>query len=147
MERLKRDTLVLFPCCACKYGDGEYWGGTYSPLAELMDGEAISHLLKVRTLLLEKIQGEKRYCTGKYIKNALIKAGPDFGQQDTSGRYLPAIDRNIGALYTAEPGFANLVREHIRRGEGPHLLIISALYGLLHPLELIQDYMQIPAEN
>lgn len=66
--------------------------------------------------------------------------GPDFGGRYTSGRYLSAIERYKGTLYQRVPatlvGEGNPSQNQCNR----HVLILSALYGPLHPGSDIQDY-------
>lgn len=65
-----------------------------------------------------------------------ITLGPDVGVllgPDTNGTlYMPAAERYIGSFYT---------RQHLMTlMADDDLLIVSGLYGLLRPVELIQDY-------
>ena len=54
--------------------------------------------------------------------------------------YLPAVDRYIGSLYTGNPKLVDAIRQNEARKNDVRVLILSALYGPLHPLDLIQDY-------
>jgi len=74
------------------------------------------------------------------LKNTRIKKGPDFGAEDLSGQYLPAIARYKGHLYSAVTDFSRIVTECLNSPNCPGMLILSALYGPLHPLDMIQDY-------
>jgi hypothetical protein len=65
--------------------------------------------------------------------------GPDFGGHADFGRYLPALERYTGNLY-AVPGLRAKLYASVADRNVPRVLILSALYGPLHPLTLIQDY-------
>lgn len=46
----------------------------------------------------------------------------------------------MGKLYKGSPGLADGIRTHIANPDKPCVLVLSALYGPLHPSALIQDY-------
>ena len=84
--------------------------------------------------MLSGICQDKRYLSGKYEKNRRLEPGPDFGGQSASGLYLPAVQRYRGTLYSNVPALSS------RSNRDGQILILSALYGPLHPLSRIQDY-------
>ena len=65
-----------------------------------------------------------------------MESGADFGGHSTLGRYLPTVDRYEGTLYANVPASGDMPWFQDDR----HVLILSALYGPLHPLSNIQDY-------
>jgi|LSQX01.2.fsa_nt_gb hypothetical protein len=97
-------------------------------------------LLTARNELLKTVKTKTSFTSGEYAKNKDIASGPDFGGGETGGRYMPAVDRYTGTLYTADKNLAAHIRKAYHDPNSPRMLIVSALYGLLHPLELIQDY-------
>jgi hypothetical protein len=67
-----------------------------------------------------------------------LTTGPDFdlGSETASGQYMPAIQRYAGGFYLGL-GRDRLIRVSTTKH---HILIVSGLYGLVTPLELIQSY-------
>jgi len=99
------------------------------------------NIINTRKHLLEIISRDKRYRTKKYEINRKIRNdGYDFGGIGGTGRYLPAIERYAGNLYTAIADFSRIVRTHSDNFQSPQIMILSALYGPLHPLDTIQNY-------
>src|SRR5947209_20547239 len=70
----------------------------------------------------------------------MLRGGADVVQSDRAATYRPAIERYIGNLYSVDPGFAVKIRRTLHEENRRHILILSALYGPLHPLSPIQDY-------
>lgn len=140
MVNFGRETLLLFPCCAEKARGGGKWTEDGNQLAGLVGTDIFSRVLAVRQSLLDNLKQTSRYISGKYNKNTAIVSGPDIGQSNYNGQYMPAIKRYTGSLYTAVPGFADLVQRSRTNKNTPDMLILSALYGPLAPLDLIQDY-------
>ncbi len=70
------------------------------------------------------------------IQNRDLRQGPDLGGEERGGRYLPAVERYEGRLYT------NLQESGRRalQASRHHVLILSGLYGMVTPTELIQYY-------
>ncbi len=134
------NTLLILPCCAAKAPAGDPWYRFSQALSDYVEPSVYSALLQGRRSVLESVRKESRYTTDNYARNLGIRLGPDFGGDDRTGAYLSAIDRYLGSLYTAEPNLSRHMRESIVLGRSPHVLILSALYGPLHPLDLIQDY-------
>jgi cytoplasmic iron level regulating protein YaaA (DUF328/UPF0246 family) len=73
-------------------------------------------------------------------KNGAIINGPDFGNVNRApGKiYMKAVDRYDGLIYNSDHRFKEMIAE--KCGDGHKMLIISGLYGLLHPFDLIQNY-------
>lgn len=90
--------------------------------------------------MLAGIQGDSRFLTEKYSKNRLIREGPDFGQDGVIPQYLTAVERYCGKLYSVDPAFPQTLKSVLQAEDAPQILILSALYGPLHPFSLIQDY-------
>ena len=132
--------LLLIPCCARKQPKGHVPAATPEPLSNLVSHSVYSDILEARRDVLSYISRCEKYLSGKYIKNRGVRPGPDFGGRYTSGRYLSAIERYKGTLYQSVPatlvGEGNPSQNQCNR----HVLILSALYGPLHPGSDIQDY-------
>ncbi|MHB0858802.1 MAG: peroxide stress protein YaaA [Anaerolineae bacterium] len=73
---------------------------------------------------------------GHPYNRELRKDGPDFGGSAQAPVYLPAMERYDGRFYVA---LGEARREQLQNPRH-HLLIISGLYGLLHPEDSIQLY-------
>ncbi len=110
------------------------------PLSKLVSHSIYSDILEARRDVLSNISRCEGYVSGKYKKNRSVRLGPDFGGRYTSGQYLSAIERYEGRLYESIPKTlavdGNLSQNQCNR----HVLILSALYGPLHPGSDIQDY-------
>lgn len=84
--------------------------------------------------------------------NKLLRMGPDIvpDSEEPRGRYMPALKRYDGRFYQHFKTAAVDIDGCIEMLNGPsenHILIISGLYGVLRPSELIQDYScNIPDE-
>lgn len=89
----------------------------------------------------QKVQAKDLKCSGKRYEQAqelnfdLI--------ENTSGDFLPAIERYSGVMYTAiaYAQMEKLAQEYFQN----HFLILSWMYGLLHPLDQIKNY-KLPIE-
>lgn len=149
--RFGSETLLLIPCCAKKRAGGGPWDANLPAVADTFDSETYDILISARRELLLTIKELPAYSKGKYAKNMSIALGPDFGGDDGSGQYRPALERYTGSLYKAETNWSAQVAKALLNRTGPKLLIQSALYGLLHPWEPIQDYnlqtSDIPAKT
>lgn len=126
--------LFLIPCCASKKHNGHSRFAAPDPLSRLVSEAAYSAILETRREVLSGIRQDERYLSGKYEKNRRLEPGPDFGGQSASGLYLPAVQRYKGTLYSSAPALSS------RSDRDGQILILSALYGPLHPLSRIQDY-------
>lgn len=131
-------TLIVIPCCCAKAS-----GGTKvameAPLATSLSDTVYAQLCGARRAVLAGIQSEPDLLTDAFTKNRALVDGPDFGGHSNSGRYLPALERYTGNLY-AIPGLRARLYASVADRNAPHVLILSALYGPLHPLSPIQDY-------
>jgi cytoplasmic iron level regulating protein YaaA (DUF328/UPF0246 family) len=67
-----------------------------------------------------------------------MQPGPDLGTKSSAKQVelLPAYERYAGIVYRGS-GFRT---KYSNRRDGFDVLIISALYGVLHPTDLIRDY-------
>lgn len=131
--------LLIIPCCARKKAGGGPWRSNPQAYDGVISKDAVLQVFDARKEILRAVtEAGSVYHEPKYIKNRAIKTGPDFGCRDISGEYMPAIERYCGTLYAACPGIKERFGESAEKG--PHLLILSALYGPLHPLDCIQDY-------
>ena len=131
--------LLIIPCCARKKAGGQPWQPNPGSWEDVVDGDIRSRVLTGRMMLADEIT-RRHDQEPKHIKNLALRTGPDFGGQDIYGEYLPAVDRYSGTLYTAYPGMSDLIKRNSGLAQGIHILILSALYGPLHPLDSIQDY-------
>ncbi len=139
MSSFQRE-LLLIPCCASKKPKGRGPTVTTEPLSNLVSHSIYSDLLEARREVLSHINRREQHLSGKYEKNRGVRLGPDFGGRCTSGQYLSAIERYVGKLY--ESVLATLASDGnpYRNQCNRHILILSALYGPLHPRSDIQDY-------
>ena len=138
IEKLDDKSLLLLPCSARKASGGTRF--SEDPLAESVSSECYSNVIATRSTLLSTLLNSPKYTSDKYQKNTAIRKGRDFGPQENSGGYLPATARYRGNLYTAKPGLESIITNNTNSIGQPKLLILSALYGPLHPLSPIQDY-------
>jgi len=130
--------LILIPCCADKEDGGEGRSIVRSSLQAHLGKPQWDDLLEARRSVLAAIRSESRWTTGKYVKNRELKCGRDFGGSESGARYLPATQRYTGTLYKEAPTLAdNASNEESKRST---VLVVSALYGLLHPDDEIQNY-------
>jgi len=134
---LRRNTLFIIPCSGKKNSAGKTSDKYDDPLRKLLSPEIYRKILSTRKFILKNIQ---KYNSNKQSKNKNIKFGPDFGSQELSGKYLPAIDRYNGSLYTAKENFSDIIKNGLDNPDKPRIIILSALYGPLHPLSMIQEY-------
>ena len=127
MTSLHRE-LLLIPCCAKKKSGGYSSAALADPLSNLVSLSIYSDILKDRQDVLS--------CVCQNEMNGYPVSGADFGGHSTSGRYLPAVDRYKGTLYANVPASGDTTWFQDSR----HVIILSALYGPLHPLTTIQEY-------
>lgn len=136
----KMQRLLIIPCCARKRPDGQKVAANRDRLVGLVSPSSHENLLSARVDVLAGIRSEQKYLSGKCAKNAHIQDGPDFGATSPNGLYMPALERYIGSLYTGNQKLADVIRANEPSNSKTRVLILSALYGPLHPLDLIQDY-------
>ena len=133
-------TLLVIPCCKDKATSGTAMPSYSDPLASLVSSQQYDDMLKVRFELLSTIRTASSPPNGEgETYNTQIRDGFDFGKSDSSGLYREAITRYAGFLYSV-PGFSADLRKALGNPDSPRVLILSALYGPLHPLTPIQDY-------
>ena len=126
--------LFLIPCCARKKPGGHSPHAVSEPLERLVSKAAYSGILEAREEVLSRVRQNEKYLSADYEKNRRLEPGPDLGGRHSSGLYLPATKRYGGMLYSNAPALSS------RNNQDAHILILSALYGPLDPLSLIQDY-------
>lgn len=134
------NTLFIIPCCAKKVSGGQTLDNFDDILSKSVCSTTYNTITSARAELLNTLRKNSKYVSNKYSKNKDIKDGPDFGLNGLSGKYLPAIDRYDGKLYSAVPNFSRVIKANLSTPNKPKILILSALYGPLHPLSMIQDY-------
>ena len=132
--------LLIIPCCARKRPGGGNVGVHAVQLEGIVSSKAYAEVLSARANVLSTVRSKPRYLSGKYSKNASIQEGPEFGGNRLDGQYMSAIERYIGSLYSGASRFAEAIRNNERDNSKISVLILSALYGPLHPMDLIQDY-------
>ncbi|MBC8214160.1 MAG: peroxide stress protein YaaA [Candidatus Marinimicrobia bacterium] len=116
VNNINKNTLLIIPCCARKSSGGKPLPKNYSdPLSKYICPSAYKNLVDIR-----------KDHIAQHIKH--------------SDQYMPAIDRYNGNLYTAFPTLSKCIRNNTNIEGKPKLLILSALYGPLHPESLINDY-------
>ena len=138
--RIDARTLLVIPCCKEKDEAGQVDDGAIDPLACMISPQCHHDLLSARAKLLSLLKSNPRFSTGKYEINKAVCEGPDFGQADKAGTYLPAVARYKGNLYSVSSAFTSTIRQVVQLDSTPRILILSALYGPLHPLSCIQNY-------
>lgn len=138
-RKIGSDTLLIIPCCAAKASGGQGLEDYSDPLAQAVSGQAYSAMLSARASVLRSVKLTPKFLIDKYKKNGSIHEGPDLGGESGSGRYTTALSRYVGTLYSVD-GFKSSVEKMITSEHAPQIMILSALYGPLHPLSLIQDY-------
>lgn len=137
--RFGNDSLLIIPCCAAKSAGGTHIGYNGDPMVKLVTPERYSAMIAARRTVLQSVHDNPKFTSEKYLKNRTLKDGIDFGGNDASGKYMPALARYEGYLYSVE-GLKATVRRVIATSDGPKIMILSALYGPLDPLSPIQDY-------
>jgi len=135
---INSQTLMILPCCAEKEpgGSADY----KESLSKYISHDSYGLIIETRKNILSNLRQINKYTTDKYSKNKHIKAGMDFGGINSTGKYIQAIDRYTGSLYRAVEDFPDLVRQSLEKRNSPKIIILSALYGPLHPFDMIQDY-------
>ncbi|MGD9584707.1 MAG: peroxide stress protein YaaA [Lysobacterales bacterium] len=138
-HRLSADALLIIPCCARKQPGGAQQSSGIDPLAELVSPDRYAALINARREVIGTIRADPRFTSEKYSKNKALKDGVEFGGRDASGAYLPALQRYEGTLYGV-PNLKGAIERAVGARGAPRIIILSALYGPLHPLSPIQDY-------
>ncbi len=139
----KSRVLVLAICSNRKTREGESdkYQSTGS-ISEFVPEQIARVLFKGRHYIRSLITGDSVSRDGKLLRNfpynGSLVEGPDsqFKGITKGGMYLPAAKRYRGRFYDAlGPDGPSLLTDTLH-----HVLIISGLYGLLTPSELIQCY-------
>jgi hypothetical protein len=138
-SRFSADWLLIIPCCARKTAGRAPMRNDGDPLAELVTPERYSAMIAARRTVMQSVRANPKFTSEKYFKNTALKEGIDFGGHDASGSYMPALARYVGSLYGV-PGLKSAIERAVATRDGPQIMILSALYGPLHPLSPIQDY-------
>ena len=142
-QKLGADTLLIIPCCAAKAPKGPVVGSYTDPLKDVVSQSAYAELLLARANVLREVKRNPRFITDKYAKNAaILPEGEEFGgpfNPNRAATYLPAISRYTGTLYSV-PGLKAAIVQAVTDNCQPRIMILSALYGPLHPMSQIQDY-------
>lgn len=139
LDVFDRSTLVIIPCCAVKSAGGRLDGAMPDPLKDLVSASAYSQALETRAEVLGAVRRTLKFTSDKYAKNAALTDGADFGVPTGVALTVPALDRYQGFLYRAN-GLKEEIRKAVSSDDRARILILSALYGPLHPLSPIQDY-------
>ena len=129
-----KQELFLIPCCKKKNSAESSQFIAFEPLKHLVSEAVYSDVLDARRKVLSCVIRSDQYMSHKYEVNQCLKLGPDLGGRDMSGLYLPSVERYQGYLYSKAPKLSS------RNHPDTHIIILSALYGPLHPLSHIQDY-------
>jgi len=112
---MNNSTLLIIPCCKRKQSGGYSLPIDYQdPLQKLISPEHYSYLLKIREEF------------ANHIKNDSF--------------FMQAVERYSGNFYKSFPKLSNCIKSKTNKKNTPKLLILSALYGPLHPYSLINDY-------
>jgi hypothetical protein len=139
-QKFGTDTLLIIPCCAKKEKNGNHIRCDVDPLQEFISPQAYSVMLAARTNVLKKLKDDAGFVTKKYQKNDSIQKGADLGGSNSYGFYLTALERYDGTLYSI-PGLKQTVKKVVSSCNNfPKIIILSALYGPLHPFSQVQDY-------
>ena len=114
---MNKNTLLIIPCCKFKKSGGQARPFEYrDPLSALIDEHHFQRVEETRKTLSHIIaEGDRE-------------------------SFLPAIERYIGYFYRAAPNMSEIIRQKTNSENQPRLLILSALYGPLHPESLINIY-------
>ena len=144
--------IILISCSDHKREGGSKTFDNFDPCPWLKNEELKQHLLETRRKVLflikdkklvdpEKRQGNR----GDDPRNCSLVYGPDFGDCEQGGFYLRASLRYSGRFFrelrqdVAESYEEFLVR--VKKLSSQYFVfIVSGLYGLLSPFDLIQEY-------
>lgn len=143
MLRDKTRVLFLITCSNRKTRQGESLG--YDPaggVREFLSASASQLLLRGRNSVCKLIRSREVSRDGRLLAdlpfNGSLVVGPDLciGSRENEGAYLPSAHRYRGRFYDKlDPEGPKLLTQTQH-----HVLIVSGLYGILTPDELIQCY-------
>lgn len=126
-QLLNKKVLYIIPCCSAK----QHGGQTMVPAEGRIPG---SIAINLRQHLFLSRQNVYRLLAPNALPH-VRQDGQDFGvQEPMPADYLCAYARYTGNLYSVQG-----VTDLLQQGR-ISVAIISALYGLLHPHDYIQDY-------
>jgi cytoplasmic iron level regulating protein YaaA (DUF328/UPF0246 family) len=125
MTRLDQKLFILIPP-----SEGKASGGTYPPLSQLNE-----HAQQAYGRLMN-FKGDVGALYG--LKDKALKQALMVNQTLLSSPTLPAIERYSGVVYEGID-YPSLSKE-AKNFFNDHVRIISAMFGLLAPLDLIPDY-------
>ncbi len=111
------NSLLIIPCCKTKHFGGMPASNFKDdPLKTMMSKNTYDSLVKCRSQMdINEITFERN-------------------------KLMPAIDRYNGTLYKTHKNFSQIIRSRCNNKNQPYILILSALYGLLHPDSPIANY-------
>lgn len=131
--------LIITTCSLHKkQGGGKYYKN--ADIGSDIPEESRNFLINTRNTIRNLLwSGQLKWQglnTSELEFNNNLAYGEDFGGEDPSAKYLPAIIRYDGRFYDAlgDEGKKNLILSP------HHVLFLSGLYGLVRPLEPIQLY-------
>ncbi len=139
----KNSVLFLLPCSNTKeVGGSKEYSSDFSITKDLSFENANKLLIK-RKLCFDIIKTHQIFRYNQNIGdddfNKHLIEGTDISLESPGGEmavYLPAIKRYTGRMYSA----LGKDRLHLSNQTESHIIIVSSLYGLLKPNELIQVY-------
>ncbi len=133
--------LVITICSNQKIQGGDDFKEEAPSILKILPPDQSKELIKRRKAVLDLIQsgslGRDGIPLNQMQFNSRLACGPEFGGVKTKGTlYMPASDRYAGSFYTA----VKAKKDKFFSETPHHILILSALYGILLPEELIQVY-------
>lgn len=82
--------------------------------------------------------GQRRNTSMKNTRRTISSRKVETHAAKARRAFIPGLSRYPGGLYSV-PKMKPAVQRMLSQGEGPKMLILSALYGPLHPHRPIQD--------
>ncbi|MBF0185928.1 MAG: peroxide stress protein YaaA [Magnetococcales bacterium] len=137
-QKFDNKTLLIIPCCARKTEGGERIQYGADPLFDFVSPDIYLKMMDARKEILVHANNKFSAVDG-YEKNGSIRMGKDFGGNSSDGLYMTALNRYAGSLYSIH-GLKQVIETAVSSYDSPKIIILSALYGPLHPLSQIQDY-------
>jgi hypothetical protein len=138
----KYNILILTICSNTKIKYGRKIKEKYEGITNFLPDVLVKALYGTRYKVFNLIKSDKVSRHGKLLRempfNADLVDGPEFLGKKLEGHYLPAIQRYNGRFYRSIGTEAERIR--LTSDTNHHLLIISGLYGILTPSDLIQCY-------
>ena len=136
--------LAVTICSKEKTGGGISRYSSSGSLKEVLPHDSWTRLVEARDSALGMLRDSQVrpvgmvHRIGEIDVNRALRRGPDLGGQDT-GTYLPAVVRYAGGYYRAL-GDPTVRLRRVAERPVVDMLILSGLYGLVRPTELIQEY-------